>query len=610
LAQFQDIPADRQPFLRVVQDAVTLLESVTAAEKAQAVPYLLIWQVDPNTGLPVNASADGTPRAPLSLRLVEPPRFGSSVDGHDVRYRERPPVSLVKVSVKTENPRGVINYRQVEISFMVHRPDALFGRPDDGVDSWSSLLLPGAVHAMEYGWRASTGVKNGLLNGEGFVDQTVSPPVIIPATTRIRFATTHYDFGIQPDGQISINATAFEDSEFNLRRTVPGLSAVLRREDEQRAAAGSKLAPPAPVAVSPYEPDGKKVLAELQRRVSLRLRDRADGKGFVTFRDLCDVLFADAITDAYTQLGYDPPQLFLGNLNDRCGRTAPKYGGDQLSGKSVGEFRMPLGDVEKRLGSIMRTGEQLTFYNLVGSFLSLFQDPRAWDTRLAKKGPGDATEQTVPQVAMRSVISRKAVALYVFDVKREFARFSPTDRFTTEQLGAVTREQVRKKLADRGVPVISFFRGNSYVESADFKAIGDDPIKSILMRRALRPDRQAIQDAGIKLKEGALVDPRQLLYSSAIHGDVTMLGNFAFDLFALVWLEFGVPQWDGPFFVQRRQDDIGPGEFRTTLSVYSAGDDPLGTQGRFAAEQAAREAEAQRKATDAKQSSRPSRKGL
>lgn len=43
-----DVTADNfRPFNNVSQDTVRLLESISAADKAQAVPYLLMWQIDP-----------------------------------------------------------------------------------------------------------------------------------------------------------------------------------------------------------------------------------------------------------------------------------------------------------------------------------------------------------------------------------------------------------------------------------------------------------------------------------------------------------------------------------------------------------------------------------
>lgn len=599
MPQFDNVPAAGRPFLSISQDVVDVLESITAAEKAQAVPLLRIWRIDPRTGDPVHGQ-DGVPTGPLTDRLAEPPAFGSTLDSPSVRFRERPPVSLERVSVRSEAPRGVITYRQLEIQFVVHRPDVLFGEPDRDADSWSDLLIPGNVFAMEYGWRASSGVRNELLNGEGFSDPRPSPPVVVPAVSRIRFAVTNYSFHISQDNQIQIAVTAFEDGEFNLRQAVLGASAVRNRT----ANAPPRIEVPAPVEA--YNEDGLRVVENLQKLVGDDLRGRSDKKGNVTFRDVCDVLFARTIDDTYRDLGYDAPRLWLGTFNERAGRPAPKYGHTDMSGRPIGDFTVPLKDVESVFSRLLRTGDQLTLYNFITPFLGVFRDPRNWDRAQARLDKDGSQQHTIPQVAIRSIINKKTVAVYIFDVEREFTKFSESDRLTNEELvgGQVTRDRVREVLRQKGVPLITFQRGNSYLETSSFEVVNDDQIKSILMRRYLQPTRSDVLDISKRLKLGRAVDPRQILYSSAIQGEVSMLGNFAFDVFGLVWLDFGVPTWDGPFHIMSREDVIAPGTFTTRVGFRSAGSDPLGTQGRIDKGALV----AQEKIASANQAKKPSRR--
>ena len=72
----------------------------------------------------------------------------------------------------------------------------------------------------------------------------------------------------------------------------------------------------------------------------------------------------------------------------------------------------------------------------------------------------------------------------------------------------------------------------------------------------------------------------QQIYSPVMRGSITTIGNFILDAFNLVWLDFGVKRWDGPFTVYEMEDVIERGLFTTTYSVFSPGTDPLGTQGR------------------------------
>jgi hypothetical protein len=52
------------------------------------------------------------------------------------------------------------------------------------------------------------------------------------------------------------------------------------------------------------------------------------------------------------------------------------------------------------------------------------------------------------------------------------------------------------------------------------------------------------------------------------------------DVMGMYWVDFGVPQWSGPFRLLERTDTIDMSGWRTTIQLISEGTDPLGTQGR------------------------------
>ena len=47
------------------------------------------------------------------------------------------------------------------------------------------------------------------------------------------------------------------------------------------------------------------------------------------------------------------------------------------------------------------------------------------------------------------------------------------------------------------------------------------------------------------------------MYRSAIKGVITVLGNFAFDAFGLLWMDFGIPAYDGLFYVLQKVEKDG-----------------------------------------------------
>lgn len=575
---------DDRPHVPFSQGAVDQLESITAAEKAQAVPYVRIWQVDAATGQPTHAHPDNEsePLAPLNLQLSAPPVFGSSVVD---RLRERPPVSLDRISIKTQAPRGVITYQQVEMSFVVHRPDVIFDNPEPGVDNWSSMITPGLVHCMEYGWSASSGVKNGILNGEGYSDLESKPPTIIPGRKRLRFVVTNYGFKISPDGQIQVNITAYEEGEFNLRQAILGTKEVKNLEKETRQVTG----PDGVVTTVPrYDP--KELYTEAGRRVVKALQDRVAGlrgnrtRGndeLVKFSTFADLVLAPTIEEALNEIGFTKVKLVMGDFNKRAGQPDKKYR-LKYTGDSayIGDFEMPLRDIEKTFNDTLKTGEQITLYNFINKFLGVFRDQRTWDRKNTKTDDGKMHLSKIPHVMVRTQMNptQRSAVFSIVDIEREFTKLSDSERKFSP---GVARSEIRDYLRSKGIPVVSFVRGNSYIQDANFDVTTDDKIKGILMRRYLQPAREGVTDPSIRQKFKTPVDPREVLYSSAIQGDVTMLGNFVFDLFGLVWLDFGVSRWDGPFSVREREDLIDRTGFSVRISLIAEGSDPLGTQGRL-----------------------------
>lgn len=126
----------------------------------------------------MRSNTAGRPLRPLSMMFTQPPSFGAQIVDPDFRFRERPPVSIDTISIKSQNPRGLILYRTIDVTLTVHRPDVLFQDPEKSLDGdvWSSLVTPGCMHAMEYGWSASPSVKNGIINGDGVNEPLYSVP--------------------------------------------------------------------------------------------------------------------------------------------------------------------------------------------------------------------------------------------------------------------------------------------------------------------------------------------------------------------------------------------------------------------------------------------------
>jgi len=569
------------PFTKVTQESVRMLESITPAEKGQSVPYLKIWQINPFTGKPVHMDQAELPKNPLSIKLVQPPTFGMPVNSTGFEMRERPPVSLQKIVINTQCPRGLIMYRKLSMSFVVHRPDVIFQETQDDADTWSSLISPGTVFGMKYGWTASAGVKNGLLNGEGIEDNSV----LIPAMKEIRFQVTNYNFTINADMEFEFSIEALESGDLHVRRTIIDMREDDKAQARQKGNEVDKNLAKTTDIVDPYTEDGKQILKSVQDKIKSLQKDDGYDKGSkgipatIKFESIVRVLFADSLEKAYSNAGFRGKiKILIGSFNSRAGFTSPAYGHEDQSGHSIGDFKFPYKEIEQEFIRITKAGQELTVFNFMKPFLAKFNTPAIWDN--SKK-----SNSKIPEVILKTMSNKGNVNIYFFDVKEELIKFDSKEEENTLRSTAKTRADIKKEL-DNKIPMVSLLKANSYIQDAKFSVQSDDKLKSIFIRRYFG-DQQTKKDVtsktDISKKMNTAVPPIEVLYSSAIQGDLTMIGNFVFDTFGLIWLDFGVPRFSGPFFVMSKEDVIERGNFSTKIHVYAAGTDPLGTQGRYKA---------------------------
>lgn len=568
-------------FYAVNKEGIAALNRLTAADKGLIVPYLLIWQVNPENGKPAfpDKNDPTKPNRPLTMQMVSPPNFGSSLDGY---LRERPVVSLEKVVVKNEASKGIITYQQVTLSIMVHRPDVfnLTPTPDKrDYDDWTALIVPGNVFGIEYGW-SSAPIKNDLFNGVGITKNDV----IIPGRKVIYVSITNYNFKIQPDLQIKIDIVGYETGLLNLKKFIIGSSPTsidaskLQPEDIE-----FKFAlPPRSANENLYATEaGKKIKNDFSGAVS-KLPTKC------TLKELLNSpLILNSIVKSFVESGYDQKKITLayGNFNKRAGSISPKFAGVgkslSMSGKPIGDFVIPISKIQEMVKKNFKAGLALTVTNFILPFVRLCNDPRNWTTEnAAKKKDAKTPNQSIPEVFVKIVPNGNAIGMYIVDAKAEFAGLTPEDN-TKHSLGKnATKDKIAAELDKLGIAIISFSNGNSYIKDASFAVEADPKIKAHFIQKYYESDKSKSKSQTDRKEKEKSMSAEETLYSAAVTGDITTLGNFAFDTFSLVWLEFGIRRWDGPFNVRNREDVITRGTFETKISFVATGTDPLDTQGR------------------------------
>lgn len=577
---------------RIAPEGVRALEQINAADKAKAVPYLKIWQIDRDSNKPIGEE--------LSLQFWKPPVFGSSLGE---RYGERPPVSLVSVHVKHVNPGGYILFREVDVKLKVHRPDAIFNSLNDTSNVIGSLLTPGRVHILKYGWQGaknpmlSTGVwdieKYPEMNSEeqSQVDYAKKNDLpepkfyknIVAAKAVVRFSVTNYTFSISADNQIDISVHGIEDGELNTRYTN-----LLDCRGIREAPALKKVDDKDKPKIQKQYMDGviqdlmDKIVRQLNDPVEVTLEDGKKTKErYIEFADLLRVLFSDPFSKTFTQLGYNHIHFWTGVFNSNAPDAAAIYGGQKLGASSIGKLLIRYKDVSEILNGLVSTNGKITVYNVLGQFFGLINSSKFYVNRGYDAPPASMPELiVVPQYNPDG----NAIDLWIIDRKRYlttlgslgFTEFNLSAKRLELQKDMVKLEQTIRGLA---VPYISMYQSESYVQSSKFDVVADELMKSIFIKKAIVLDRHEItqnDQAALQINRDQVES--SLLYRSAIKGQITMIGNFIFNIMGIMWLNFGVKAWDGFFYVLTKEDKIDSTGFTTSITVQAEGSNPLGAK--------------------------------
>lgn len=515
------------PFNKISLDVIREFESITPTQRALAVPRVLIWRASPSFE---------RLGAPLTLTTSAPPSFGQSG-----RFPERPDVSLERLSVTVRNPISHIGFREINLSFVVHRPEALEAE-DEG---WGSLFVLGRFHLLEYGWSAPPRA-GPLLDGSGVSSREGS----VPGSALVLFQVTDYKFTINPDNSMRFDVKGMDQGDLLLRK-----SFLFPTDDVDP----NNPAPNAVVGERLYE--GLSSLSPLFEKLpTVRGAGRRPQK-LIRFGDILDTLISPSLLRASPGA-----TIHTWDFNPSAGGPSQKFAPAGSPPKNISEFAFPADFVQRALTDIQSNGRQMTITNVLRMFLTEMSLGSSWIP------PND--DPRTPEVLGRLLRRDNRIELHIFDLRREVARLGLSD------FNGRTRADVRKYVEDRGVPYVRLMTGLSYIETVSFDIVQDQLLAANLIHKALAVDDRKEVTSEPRLKNSRMEPINPAVYSPVLLGDIQMMGNFAFDVQSLIWLDFGVSRWDGPFTVQQREDILTLGSFTTRIRVQQEGSDPLGTRRR------------------------------
>lgn len=552
------------PFAGASQEPMRLLESITPVEIASCVPRVKITKIDARTGRPAEDTR------PLMFDLVETPDFSNKGFGEDAgTFMERNLVSLNSAKIDFQLQYGLSLFRVVTLNFTVHKPGVVFDRFSPV--PWREILEEGRSFSLEYGWIADpTIVKNDLFNGYGHVSQS---GLIIKSTQTILLVVTRWTLNLKGNGEVEVVITAYENGDIALREA--------RFSDAFEAANG-------------YVTFGRTEDEAGDDRNAKRLKNLLDslptvpvtGRGnMYSMGDVLDNVIAPMIESAARAFGYGggadggPVELLLGNFNSRAGRQAAKYGGRSLGGvTSIGDFLVPVTKLKETLSNHFAQGRTMLLRNFIEIVLNMMNSAEAWNVML--------DGQQKPEIVLKTdTVSTRGggfrLILTVYDRKGTTDVFRDADRLPLERQ---SRAEIMRVLASRDVPVLEFARAGSLIQDASFEFQPDPLLQSIQVENANKDRKDRVQLTQMPDRESrkGQAGHKDIVPASVLEGSLTFYGNFVFETFGLLWIEFfGASSISGIFHILEKSDVLEPGRFLSQVKVISEGIDPLNTRRRL-----------------------------
>lgn len=545
---------------------VKSMYELTPMQKGQLTPYIRIWKPGTDTITPVDNYY-------LSNDFYEPPKFGQMKDS---RFGERPEASIENVVVKTINPRGWKLYRELDINITVHKPNAVFGVDENDKSAVRDILNFKNDLMLEYGWKGPAGIP--IVDGA-----SVTWPVSIgqqssPARRLIRFKTVNYNFQLTADGQVKFQIHAIENGE------VASRNITIFDNEEFKISQSEKM------DIAKFTNAVDKLATKLDTPVAGEGRSGLVNGEYLSIKTIFNTLFAQPLTKLAVESGYTNVKLQFGYFNDKCPSTTPAYGefnyasvSDARSvntgqAYSIGDFLIRKTDVKNIVGNSFN-GQPMSIDAMMRQFIAVINDQSVWSDN-------KDTKYSVPTVMLRTVFDPKPVGtdqrpimLYQLVDRKRYLKLKGIDAYDGDlhTHKKSIKDRLEEFLAENNIPKLELYHQGSFVQSANFSVVNDDQMKSAFILRQQQRKGGKLVGADTRITTNAAEASQiAMLYRSAIRGDVTMLGNFCFEILGTVWMQFGIWAYDGLFYVLQKTDTIGSDGFTTQLSLIAEGSDPIG----------------------------------
>lgn len=552
------------PIFNFDQSFLDGLNGISAPDMGRSVPYISLKVLDPA----------GQPIEDLNLSFFHKP-FSAQQISSDLRYSERPVMSLKSLELKTDLASGYLYYTNVVLNLTVHRPDAL------GSTFLVALLFPGMPFLLEYGWN--------------------SPNTLLDTKDVLLMAVKTYNLTMDASGQIqlTVEGTAFNERFNNVLigdvGSVPTKSTTTNKEmldglekyrtlinelssylQDMRQRSNSTINDYSLLKkfADSYQSVEKKSRGDLSAKLTEKLRQlnqSVELKNFGTknkqiptvklhtlLHKVCHETF-QALGGIMT--GVSELRVVYGFFNEKAGPYA---------NKCIAEFPIDLRKFRAKMkagkdnGRVVPTIEFL-LNTLQSDFLENEEYFKAELTQKQANNPDHTADIFNKPDVVSHFISRReggnlVMELYIVDINSGLP-------ITTNQLASTARatqaDAEQAIIGSTGFPMLKLGHANSYIKTITLSQIADQNMKAVLIERMTR-DRISGPRSKVTQKDRASAAPVTPL-SLPLQGTASVIGHPGWKPFRAFYLSAGFFLIDGVYKITSVKHTLGADGFNTEI---------------------------------------------
>lgn len=520
------------------QDFISSLEQISPTDLATAMPHFSL----------AVAKMNGQKLANLSLDWFQKPIEFDKIGDGDRRYGDRPLLSLKDVSITTDNASGYLYYTNVEIKFVVHRPDLLAS------SILVSVLFPGTPLLMEYGWK-------------NFQDSALTQ------IQKLLLSVISYDLNFDPNGEINLTVSC---SAFNDRLSAIYIGDTLKEDSNENVSEAERGGL---VFIKSSLEDKLKSFEEILEnkenkpsndfdlvrqaaenvRFVLEVTNRKISDNFATYVQKTEqyVLSKDVGKRKYDYISFgNLVYAMCGETLDALSQTIPGgkveviYGkfnqksGD-FSNKSIAEFPIEYSRFLQIVKSYREAGNSVTVSNFFSTIIREFLEDKGYWLSTLQNNKNKPVEFNNPDVVVLFINNGDKFYICLMDAK--FGLPITTASLPKGKSSTVSAQ--KEVLKGTSIPVILYGKATSYIKNLTLSQTLTPEMKAGMIKRARDAPGASTRnpypyDA---LNKSVPTSPLTL----PLQGSLTVFGHIDWKPFRAFYLDVGIYVVNGIYKISK-----------------------------------------------------------